>query len=365
MIKDPEISEKLLQDYFILQEDIKDISPLATLEAFNLKTFDAETKLNMSAKVRFYLGTTLSLVSLIFFIDYAVLAVEYFHTENQPPELEIKERLSDVSFRFSTLVSSLFLLVSGCCGFLAFKAYNSFKGNEKSRLLAKAHHLGLSQQIYSAVEIILKERIPVYTVHNGLAHEFPIHTALKSRKSAMLVLLGDESHRNALWKDGPIPKGPILIDRKYWKQILGGLEQSIQAYEEANKDGRDSRVLVTALLNQDHMYACYDVMRSKTFWKNKRMSEPRKIRIAIVKILLDDWGTWEEFRKNIKVNLISAHDKNHKFHSFSEKLLNTNNRNKAAIIDILTGKDRTTIWFFWCLYAISEQEMVKRKTPVK
>ena len=365
MTDNTEIPKKILGEYFILQEDIKDISPLSTLEAFNVKTFDAESELNQSAKAMFYLTTGLSIGCFFPSLYFASLTSEHLRIRSNPTVLETTQQLSDVSFRFSALVTALFLLASGYSGFKAYKAFKSFKGDERTRLLAKAHHLGLAKQIYNAVEIILKERIPVYTVYNGLVHEFPIHTALKSRKSAMLVLLGDESHRKALWKDGPIPKGPILIDRKYWKQILGGLEQSILAYEEANKDGRDSRVVVTALLYQDHMYACYDVMLSKAFWKNKRKTDERKIIMAIVKVLLRDWSTWESFRKDIRNNFKRAREKTDKFHNFAEELLNTNKRNQGKLEDILSGRDRTTIWFFWCLYAISEQEMVKRKTPVK
>ena len=206
-------------------------------------------------------------------------------------------------------ISLIALIPAVFFGYNAYRANKSIKGDFETQLLRNAHHPGIAKQTYNAVEIILNERIPVYTFRNGRVHKFPIHTALASRKNAMLALLGNETHRGALWKDGPIPQEPILVHNQYWDKVLGNLEQCILDAEETNKNERDPRAMETALAKKEHLQTCYDVMKSAPYWHVRRKSTKRKIIIAITEIILEKWNIWETFQEDVRGNIESAKHK--------------------------------------------------------
>jgi len=259
----------------------------------------------------------------------------------------------------------IFALFFGYCSVKALKARNGFKESEKSRLLKGAHHPGIAKLVYEALEIIVAHRIPIHTEYNKLVHDFPINSISGTRKNVMLVLLGDETHRQSLWKDGHVPKGPILVHKKYSDKVLGALAQSIRKFDEMTKDERDPRYLVTALLNQKHMEDCLAVMSSEGFWKEKRKSKKRLIILSLTEVLLKNWDIWENFRNNITGNFTKATYKDSEFHDFVEELLENSGATKTEIIDILSGEDRTSREFFRSLKAIKEQDLVARDTQVK
>ena len=131
--------------------------------------------------------------------------------------------------------------------FLAYKAYkvgDIFKRDEKSRLLLDAHHPGIAKQTYEAVENILKFKIPIFALEKDRIKKLPIHGRSGPRKNAILVLLGNESHRQALWKDQNIPSGKVIIKKTDLEKILGDLDRSINANEKASESEHDSRAVI-------------------------------------------------------------------------------------------------------------------------
>jgi len=71
-----EIPEKILKDYFILHDGIKDASAFYPLEVFNRETFDTESELGVFTKKSFhlYIGLCLGLfLSSLYFLVIVAL----------------------------------------------------------------------------------------------------------------------------------------------------------------------------------------------------------------------------------------------------------------------------------------------------
>ena len=219
MTSDLDIPEYILKDYFILHDEIKKASTLAALEAFNRKTFNTQSRASLTAKRTFYICTGLSIGLIFPGLYFGLHMIEQIQLVINPDQ-NLGKLLRHRSAALFGLISGLFLLAATYTGFRAYKARDSLKGNDKDRILKNAHHPGIAKQIYEAVEIILANNIPVHTYDRKRKRNLPIHSLLGSRKNAMLILLGDETHRQSLWKDDDIPKGPILIHKEYYLSLI-------------------------------------------------------------------------------------------------------------------------------------------------
>ena len=185
----------------------------------------------------------------------------------------------------------------------------------------------------------------------------------------MLVLLGNESHRQALWKDQTIPSGKVIVKKTDLEKILGDLDRSINANEKASESDHDSRAVITAFLNKHHLHACYEVMNSPFFLADmirngNRNSRKRQLAKDISNVLLEDWETWVEFRKEIIKNFNTGSERRVEFDKFRDKLFATNDRNTDELIGIFAGDDRSINPYFFKLRAISHNDLVERGTSL-
>ena len=365
----PEIPQSIAEEYFVLHDAIKNITRLYTFESFNSKTFENESKRSSASKKPFYILSTLSIGFLCYSIFSVVNTLEVLQYMPEPPALETEEKLKETSSKLAVLITLNLLGGTIFLGYKALQVGDIFYRDVKSRLLVDAHHPGIAKQTYEAVENILKLKIPVFVNLNGRIKKLPIHDRSGPRKNAMLVLLGNESHRQALWKDQTIPSGKIIVKKTDFDKVLGDLKQSIDANEKASESEHDSRAVITAFLYKHHLQTCFDVMDSDYFWADmyrngNRKSRKRDLAKAISDILLKNWKTWVEFQKEIIKNFNTGSERRVEFDKFRDKLFATNDRNTDELIGIFAGDDRSINPYFFKLRAISHNDLVERGTSL-
>ena len=208
-------------------------------DIFNRETFDEEVIKTKTFKQRYYFcsraaGMCLVCTLLFTVLFYAVLQGEASSVPGSPHD--------DLSLRFSGFGLFSFLCATLTFAYTAQKNRVSFQQSEKERLLKNAHHPGMASQIYDAVKKAVDQKIPFYYMKNELAHELPLYKSrglAGPRDNALFVLLGSESHRSALVKDGIVPAGRIFISSK----DQSGLEALKKLRLGHSKDDRDNRVM--------------------------------------------------------------------------------------------------------------------------
>ena len=106
MKKEIVIPDNILKKYFILHEEIKHITRFLPHKAFNLDTFDAESKINNSNKKQFYFYSTLSLGSLLISSWFGFYIFEQITFNPPSPE---NKALWQLSWKVATLFAISFL----------------------------------------------------------------------------------------------------------------------------------------------------------------------------------------------------------------------------------------------------------------
>lgn len=353
-------SDQIHGAYFDLHREIKNTCRHAPLDAFNPATLDHEAAQSYKSKRWFYVYSAGCIIMALMCL-YIMPFFLAFHSASNAAENDIQT----VRRNFALFIVLIGLCLSVLFGFKAAQSRGVFKGDMKKRLTNNAQHPAMARLIFDATQNIIDHKIPVFIIENGRARKLPLRNAFgKSRLNVMIALLGDDSHRQSLWIDGPVTKGRLLIKNSDFNKVLGDLKKSVLAHDRITKDDRDNRALVTALREKTHMQACYEVMMSDAFWKDKRKTDKRKNIIKLARVLLGNWTEWEKIRKTIRSSFTNSVHEQNRLQNLKSDLLKIYDGNRLELMDILTGKDRAAAEFFRTLQAIDEPNLVPRKTLV-
>ena len=368
------------ESHFNLLEEIEAIISIKMAKLFNPITFAEERNARIKDKRSFFCNSVSATVLA------AAFALGFIYTYGQfTLDTSSSDNVLAAPLRRSKLIwLSLVTLITGLSSFFYFKKAAKIKNPEiKQKLLDGAFHFGQANMVYDAVEIILDQKIPVFTDSegNGVMKELSLHTIFnKRRQNAMLALLGSDDDRRSLWIDGKIPMGPIWIPNEYRETILGELEKSYaRLKKKQSRNIRDSRYLKTALLYREHMENSFKTMNSPALKESgARMSIQRKAIKDTSKLLLDNWSTWEKFRSDISKHFTTkkkvVHSQN-EYKNFCDSLWDAFHqhykKNETDLPNLeydlksfLMGESRTAATYFDMLMAIPVSQLVEKNTKI-
>ena len=355
-------------NHFSLHDEINEIIDFYPLHIFNRETFDVETKKETKANGNSNLFLVISALLLVVSMVSFCLVFYLQSLSFPPPNIALKEH-SNFLKKIIFCTSGIACLVAGASyGYHAVKLSKPNPINEEERLTNKAHFPGKAHLVYQTVYKIVENKIPTATLHNNLLMDFPLQTIWgQPKRNAMLTLLGDDSHRQALWQDSNVPRGSIYIHKRYYDEILGELKRTLKIYRQHERDNRDKRPLMTALLHREHMNICVLTMESTGYKNTHRISVERGAIRDVSKELIKNWHIWESFRKDLSKNLTSPTNSRHatnKYRDFCDTLWKAHTGDKSKLMGFLSGSDRTAGTFFLSLEAIIESDLVSKDTTI-
>ena len=216
--------------------------------------------------------------------------------------------------------------------------------------------------------IILDDKIPVAIIRNGKIQKVSLYNVFKEAKRNALRFLITEN-REILWQDASLKPGRVVIHQDYYNQIFDEYKATLKASSKADRDNRDRRALLTALLLKQHMQNCVMEFDSPAFWQydGQRKSKERIYSIDISKHLLKNWEDWEKLRPHARNELrtIAKTKLEHESKAFVEELLKKCNDDLGFLSSFLNGEQRAAATLFRLSHAIEEQDLVSQDTTIQ